>query len=588
MVGLTMDVVATLHFQEIGVEEHNATFKSLLRTTLSALKNLECLMGRLQQNQERVKVSHMQCNYVTNTLTTQVSNLLRQYCSLLKLAEDPKVMKSVVTHKSTWLKVLSLCIRSLGGLISAFELGAMLITDCCKMEWWSTAVRLFVVGPHLKQSRWSLFLNVQRQCEWSADIVELAFGTLKELFTFKHVSSLYTVVLNWSVVKHTFVLETHGKLTRIKSSNVGANHDKVILEAAKDLDNENLLQRVNKFLDENIVIMRFRPRPRQKKMVSFLKQKLEGPSPHASYTCYSLWIEHRDLLHQDYVAQGGFGTVAKYKWLGEVVAVKIMDGWVRNKFEKEATIISSIQHPNVVKLLGCSFKEETNTGFLVMELMDQDLDVLIKSLRRPQSHDGPTKAPFTIIVAIDIMLQIAEGMQYLKQNRIIHRDLKPHNILVNRRIFNKEFYLQDSSNLQEGFRFHEFFQVKLADFGSASYLAHMSSCKSMMVGTAPWRAPEVFDNEGESSKRYKWPADVYSYGIICSQILTGHEPFEGVPRTSIRTKVLAGKRPKIKESCPSALIHLIKRCWAHHRMIDPNFPRFVRSYGDVNFITCWI
>jgi serine/threonine protein kinase len=114
-----------------------------------------------------------------------------------------------------------------------------------------------------------------------------------------------------------------------------------------------------------------------------------------------------------------------YKFVQDFVAwgtfCRKMFPWRNHKsYQKEASILARLDHPNIVPSF-CYVTSDRSCS-IVMELLDEDLHDLMQ--RKPL--DGP----FELLEAIDIMLQIAEGMRYLHQNKVIHRDLKSMNILV--------------------------------------------------------------------------------------------------------------------------------------------------------------
>jgi len=83
-----------------------------------------------------------------------------------------------------------------------------------------------------------------------------------------------------------------------------------------------------------------------------------------------------------------------------------------------------LSHPNILPLFCYATRDHSCS--LIMELMDGDLHQLMERL----VNNGSQDAPFELLEAVDIMLQVAEGMNYLHQNRVVHRDLKSMNILV--------------------------------------------------------------------------------------------------------------------------------------------------------------
>lgn len=192
---------------------------------------------------------------------------------------------------------------------------------------------------------------------------------------------------------------------------------------------------------------------------------------------------------------------------------------------------------------------------LVMELMNGNLTDHIE--HRAQVLNEPS---LELAVALDIILQIAEGMQYLHEKRVAHRDLKSVTILINP--------VQILGMENAGYA-----QVKLADFGlskikegSATY-----SIQTANRGTTRWMAPELFEEPDPNKCRYPFKADVYSYAITCFEILTAKSPFEEASNTEVRRKVMAGERPVLPVTLPMFLSSLIERCWDAEANRRPSF-----------------
>lgn len=133
----------------------------------------------------------------------------------------------------------------------------------------------------------------------------------------------------------------------------------------------------------------------------------------------------------------------------------------------EAAAHASLRSPFIVQLIGWSANEETNIYSLVMELMSASLDTYMAS--RPRLDSSAS-----LEVAVDIMLQISRGMEYLHKMKVIHGDLKPSNVLVNP-CKHKEGHVR----------------VKLTDFGAAKVELDSTSYSTEKQGTAYYRAPEI-------------------------------------------------------------------------------------------------
>jgi hypothetical protein len=264
-------------------------------------------------------------------------------------------------------------------------------------------------------------------------------------------------------------------------------------------------------------------------------------------------IESAHLKFSKQIGGGSCGDVFEASWLGQKVAVKTVHGTVTH----ETKISAGLSHPQIVRVFGFFTNKRHNCN-LVMELMSGDLH---KYIHHPRCDET---LPFELDIAVDIMLQIAEGMQYLHDKQIVHRDLKSSNILVDH---------VDCSGKR-------YYRVKVADFDQAKFKAASAtySLQSKNVGTTLWMAPEMLtsSDQRESSEptlRYPFMVDVYSYAITCSEILTGDLPFHELGETlsNLRERVKEGLRPKLPASVPPCLVSLMQRCWDAEASKRPKF-----------------
>ncbi|KAL4574026.1 hypothetical protein LXL04_020848 [Taraxacum kok-saghyz] len=194
------------------------------------------------------------------------------------------------------------------------------------------------------------------------------------------------------------------------------------------------------------------------------------------------------------LGQGGFGTV--YKGVlsdGREIAVKRL--FFNNKFRaadfyNEVNMVSSVEHKNLVRLLGCSCSGPES--ILVYEyLPNMSLDHFI--------FDATKGKTLNWLKRFDIIIGTAEGLVYLHENtknRIIHRDIKAANILLDLRL-----------------------RAKIADFGLArSFQEDQSHISTAIAGTLGYMAPEYLAH-GQLTEK----ADVYSFGVLILEIVTGME-----------------------------------------------------------------
>jgi len=213
-----------------------------------------------------------------------------------------------------------------------------------------------------------------------------------------------------------------------------------------------------------------------------------------------------------------------------------------------------LQHPNIVTLFGFSVGEGDLEGHLmvVMELLNGDLRLLLS--------DGLLH----LSKAIDVMHKIATSMKYLHSRGFFHGDLKSMNVLV-----------KDFTSL---------FEVKITNFGVSQqifkYIDHDSINDAVntkmfngRVGTSMWMAPEVLTSSGDGNM-YSAKADVYSFAMVCVEILIGKMPCSK-SLTKIKDlrhyMVDKDRRPKLPLSLPSDLQELIIQCWDKDLECRPNF-----------------
>jgi len=288
-----------------------------------------------------------------------------------------------------------------------------------------------------------------------------------------------------------------------------------------------------------------------------LQEPVSPTSESSSIPVKNFQIDHLELKYKSTKSlnNGAFKTIYRGEWYGQEVAIAIMVAIDDLEYvvEKEAGFLLELQHPNIVAFYGYSYtrdgrlpesKDTTAAGYLVMELMEGDLSQAIE--RRSRST-----GPFSISVALDIMLQIVEGMIYLHEQGIMHRDLKPKNCLVKARSAPPDVY----------------YTVKLTDFGSARemHTECTSDLFTVRPGTTRWMAPEMLGTPGNPEKvKYTKSVDVYGFAIISYQVVTGEAlPMREIKARDVMKAVRNGARPSFPASlsCPEALKQLIINCW---------------------------
>ncbi|XP_024990418.1 serine/threonine-protein kinase STY46-like isoform X1 [Cynara cardunculus var. scolymus] len=255
-----------------------------------------------------------------------------------------------------------------------------------------------------------------------------------------------------------------------------------------------------------------------------------------------VWEIDPQFLTLDHkVASGSYGDLYKGTYRSQEVAIKVLkaeriDTDMQKEFAQEVYIMRKIRHKNVVQFIGACTKPSSLC--IVTEFMSGGsvYDYLHK-------QKGTFKLPILLKVAIDI----SRGMDYLHQNNIIHRDLKAANLLM------------DENDV-----------VKVADFGVARVKAQ-TGVMTAETGTYRWMAPEVIEH-----KPYDHKADVFSFGVVLWELLTGKLPYEYLtPVQAAIGVVQKNLRPTIPKNTQPKLTELLGRCWQKDPSLRPDFTEII-------------
>jgi tetratricopeptide (TPR) repeat protein len=246
-------------------------------------------------------------------------------------------------------------------------------------------------------------------------------------------------------------------------------------------------------------------------------------------------IAHRftiNNLEKDLLGRGGMGEVyrATDTQTGEIVAVKALnneilarDPSLLERFVREGEALRQLNHPNIVRMV--TAVEEDERHYLVMEYVGGGSLQDLLSANEPLPHER----------IIQIALDLADALTRAHRLGIVHRDLKPANVL-----------LADDGT------------PRLTDFGIA-YIAdtpHLTQT-GVLVGTVDYLSPEVCQGESPDER-----SDIWSFGVMLFQMLTGSMPFTGESLTSKLTAILTQPIPDLTQNAPDvpdALADLVYR-----------------------------
>ncbi|KAG0566038.1 hypothetical protein KC19_7G033300 [Ceratodon purpureus] len=330
-----------------------------------------------------------------------------------------------------------------------------------------------------------------------------------------------------------------------------------IVETKAVIDAESLLKKATLELNSS--------KAKDSDLAKYLLHKLVrvGPNPTSDDDSVLVrlfeWVSSGPKTEQ--LGRGASAKVYKVIWLGTPVAKKTFDGPENQDFLQEVKILSQLCHPNITSMFCCNANKRRCS--IIMELMDGNLHDMMQS-RLEENSDSP---PFSILEGVDIMLQVGEGVNYLHNKMIAHRDLKSMNILVKR---------VEAPEGELGY-----VQAKVVDFGLSKTKESSTTYSNMTynMGTFRWMAPEVISLVASNQRshggliklpKHNFKSDIYSFGMVCFEILSGEVPFqcEGTPR-DVKKKVLEGLRPKLPDYCPPMLKDLIEKCWSKDPMERP-------------------
>jgi len=243
---------------------------------------------------------------------------------------------------------------------------------------------------------------------------------------------------------------------------------------------------------------------------------------------------------------GGMGVVyrARDTRLERTVAIKILpthlssDPTLRQRFEHEAKTISSLNHPHICVLYDVG--RQDGVDFLVMEYVEGE--TLAARLE---------KGPLPLEQVLKFGIQIADALDKAHRNSVVHRDVKPGNIMLTKS------------------------GVKLLDFGLAKAVVSLSTGNTLtvaatrvapvtqegtIVGTFQYMSPEQVEGKEVDGR-----SDIFSFGAVLYEMVTGRRAFQGESNLSVASAVLE-KDPEpistLQPMTPPALERAIRRCLA--------------------------
>ncbi|GMI32757.1 hypothetical protein TrCOL_g5739 [Triparma columacea] len=267
-------------------------------------------------------------------------------------------------------------------------------------------------------------------------------------------------------------------------------------------------------------------------------------------------------------ARGGTAAAFIVEYEGEEHCAKVWDvsqvtmeerEKITKTFKRELAINSKLHCKHIVHVWGCTTSDPTKLVMLMELIENGDLRVMLDNKELSKT--------LTIKMKIRILRDIAEAMKYLYEQNppIEHRDLKTPNVLLTADM-----------------------RAKVSDFGLSKSDVTMNTATVMSLatsggfkGTPQWSAPEILE-EGISAFTEK--ADMYSFGVIMFEVLTGKRPWAGQGHPQIINKVCYKKErpsplPKVSNQ---ALIAIMQSAWAHDKKDRPTFAGVCEAFENMD------
>ncbi len=246
------------------------------------------------------------------------------------------------------------------------------------------------------------------------------------------------------------------------------------------------------------------------------------------------------------IGAGGMGEVYKARdtRLGRTVAIKVLpDGLAadperRRRFEQEARAVSALNHPHICVLHDIGNHE--GTDYLVMEHLEGE--TLAQQLRN---------GPLPLDQALSLAADTADALSAAHAKHIVHRDLKPGNIMVTK---------GGAKLLDFGLAKLRISREDVATAPSSVATQEPMTSPSTVLGTVPYMAPEQLEGKPVDGR-----TDLFGFGCVLYEMLTGRRAFAGETEASIISAIMSSEPPPVstlQPVTPPLLDHLVRRCLA--------------------------
>jgi serine/threonine protein kinase len=311
------------------------------------------------------------------------------------------------------------------------------------------------------------------------------------------------------------------------------------------------------------------------------------------------WLRHTQIHLGAYLGKGAFSSVYAVKSIRSQdrriccakpdVVVKFIRPEIAEKPQvlastaadlvKEGLILASLSHENIISVkawtptgVSAFFSGRVDSFFLVLERLQETLNGRLKhwvqvskKLKYTIQHRGKRKVAF-LKQRLDVVLKLAEAVKYVHSQGVIHRDLKPENVGFNRHGTLKLFDFDVSRILPE----------------SSAALPDETFAMTHQVGSYRYMSPEC-----ALGQEYNLKSDVYSFSVLCHQIMSLEKPYDDIRSDLHHDSVFHfGARPLLRDSWPEGIKSLFRCCFSAdiplrpsmeeaHRILEREIPRML-------------
>ncbi|GMR61451.1 hypothetical protein PMAYCL1PPCAC_31646, partial [Pristionchus mayeri] len=268
-----------------------------------------------------------------------------------------------------------------------------------------------------------------------------------------------------------------------------------------------------------------------------------------------LKIPSDHLILEKQIGKGHFGVVLKGTYnppegTPQAVACKTLSGHVTggiSEFVNEGLMMDRFEHPRVMTLVGISFNEDRMPIIVTAYMENGDLAKYLRDVKnKPTLRD-----------LLNFTHEIAQGMQYLHDNKFIHRDLAARNCMLDRGL-----------------------HVKVADFGLCREATSQDEYLPIHSGREMplrWMAPEALERE-----QFTMAGDVWAFGVVIWEVMTrGMNPYPNLQAYVLFEFLKAGKRMGKPDFCPDILFSVMLDCWHGEPTLRPTFKDLPDSIEEI-------